>query len=49
VLFPMGPQVLDGIELWRVGRQKFKLYVAGFALDLIARPRGWDGLADDPR
>jgi hypothetical protein len=35
VLLPMGPQVLDRIELWRVGREEFKLYVAAFALDVV--------------
>jgi hypothetical protein len=34
VLFPMSPQVLDRIELWRIGRQEFKLDVAAFALDV---------------
>ena len=38
VLLPMRPQVLDWIEFWRVGRQKFKLYTAAC-----------DGLAGDPK
>ena len=49
MLLPMGPQVLDGIELWRVSRQEFKLYVASFGPRRNRAPGGCDGLADDPK
>ncbi len=48
VLLPMRPQVLDGIEFWRVGRQEFELYAAAFALDVISHKAAAMGLQTIP-
>lgn len=44
----MRPQVLDRIELWRVGRQEFELYAAAFALDVISHEAAVMGLPTIP-
>ena len=50
MVLPMRPQVLDRIELWRIGWQEFELYAAAFALDIVgdlAAAMGLQPIPDD--
>ena len=48
MLLPMRPQVFDGIEFGRIGRQKLQLDIAAFAVDVIADQAAAMGLQAIP-